>query len=185
MKFINSNIFQLIKINKNVLFFLHEVLTALRFYACGSYQLGIGQDFTISLSQSSVSRSIKSVSQAIRTHLLKDWVKFPMNINDHAQLKQQFYEKYSFPGVIGVIDCTHIAIVSPSSEDSNYPEHIYVNRKGYHSLNVQLICDANMSILNVNAHFPGSVHDAFIWKSSNVRKALQTWQTTEIHILGF
>ncbi|XP_067144810.1 putative nuclease HARBI1 [Centruroides vittatus] len=99
----------------------------------------------------------------------------PFNIQDHAQLKQQFYEKYSFPGVIGAIDCCHVAIVSPPVEDINYPEHIYVNRKGYHSLNVQLICDANMYIMNVNARFSGSVHDAFIWKNSNVRKAFQRW----------
>ncbi|XP_067125936.1 putative nuclease HARBI1 [Centruroides vittatus] len=115
-----------------------RVLAAVRFFACGSYQLGIGQDFTLNISQ-------------------------------------KFYEKYSFPGVIGAIDCCHVAIVSPPVEDINYPEHIYVNRKGYHSLNVQLICDANMYIMNVNARFPGSVHDAFIWKNSNVRKAFQRW----------
>ncbi|XP_067128935.1 putative nuclease HARBI1 [Centruroides vittatus] len=152
-----------------------RVLAAVRFFACGSYQLGIGQDFTLNISQKSVSRAIRSVSVAIRDNLLKDWVRMPFNVQDHAQLKQQFYEKYSFPGVIGAIDCCHVAIVSPPVEDINYPEHIYVNRKGYHSLNVQLICDANMYIMNVNARFPGSVHDAFIWKNSNVRKAFQRW----------
>lgn len=51
----------------------------------------------------------------------------------------RFFEKYGIPGVIGVIDCTHIAIVPPNTDDPFYPEHIYVNRKGYHSINTQLV----------------------------------------------
>lgn len=38
------------------------------------------------------------------------------------------------PGVIGCIDCTHIAITRPVEE-----EHTFFNRKGYHSLNVQMV----------------------------------------------
>jgi len=40
-----------------------------------------------------------------------------------------------FPGIIGAIDRTHIAIVSP-----NIQEHLYINRKLYHSLNVLIVC---------------------------------------------
>lgn len=46
----------------------------------------------------------------------------------------RFYAKYQFPGVVGCIDCTHVALVAPKEN-----EHIYVNRKKYHSLNVQLV----------------------------------------------
>lgn len=43
------------------------------------------------------------------------------------------------PGVIGCIDCTHVAIVAPPVNDEHHPERIYINRKNYHSLNVQLV----------------------------------------------
>ena len=52
-------------------------------------------------------------------------------------------------------------------------EHVYLNRKGYHSKNVQLICDLELRIFNVNARFGGSTHDAFIWKRSQVRRFLK------------
>ena len=36
------------------------------------------------------------------------------------------------PGVIGLIDCTHVTIIRPEEN-----EVAYVNRKGKHSINVQ------------------------------------------------
>lgn len=51
----------------------------------------------------------------------------------------RFFSKYGLQGVIGAIDCTHIAITPPKKDDPTYPEHIYVNRKGYHSINTQLV----------------------------------------------
>lgn len=43
-------------------------------------------------------------------------------------------EHIGFPGIIGAIDCTHIAIIRPWEK-----EHNYLNRKGYHSKNVQIV----------------------------------------------
>lgn len=43
------------------------------------------------------------------------------------------------PGTIGAIDGTHIAIVAPPKNDVLYPEHAYINRKRFHSINTQLV----------------------------------------------
>ena len=42
----------------------------------------------------------------------------------------------------------------------------YLNRKNFHSVNVQLICDAKCVLLNVVARWPGGTHDAFILRNS-------------------
>ena len=89
------------------------------------------------------------------------------------QVRLNFSQQHGFPGVIGCIDCTHVAIIPPPQNDAEHPEHLYVNRKNYHSINVQLICDANLKILNVNAKFPGSTNDAYIWSGSNVQNLLR------------
>lgn len=51
----------------------------------------------------------------------------------------RFNTKYNFPGIVGIIDCTHIGIFPPKTDDPVHPEYIYVNRKNYHSINVQLV----------------------------------------------
>ena len=51
----------------------------------------------------------------------------------------RFWAECQFPGAIGCIDCTHVAIFPPPKNDPIFPENIYVNRKGCHSINVQLV----------------------------------------------
>ena len=84
-----------------------------------------------------------------------------------------------FPNTIGAIDCTHIRIRAPSPEP--YP---YFNRKGYHSINVQLICDANMNILNAVARWPGGSHDAFILQNSSVGMRLDREAAGDAWLIG-
>ncbi|CAH1981438.1 unnamed protein product [Acanthoscelides obtectus] len=76
-------------------------------------------------------------------------------------------DKFGFPGVIGCVDGTHIAISRPARE-----AHNFYNRKGYYSLNTQIICDDNLKILSLNANFPGSNHDSYIWRHTRVRQYL-------------
>lgn len=89
-------------------------------------------------------------------------------------------EKAGFPSVIGCIDCTHIAILGPSHE-----EHNYINRKGYHSKNVQIICSYNLEILNINSRYPGSSNDAFIWRASQVKLVLQESYNRGEYLVNF
>ncbi|KAL5238488.1 hypothetical protein ACI65C_005898 [Semiaphis heraclei] len=75
----------------------------------------------IDLSQSSVSRCISEVVEAInQPEIFNEWVKFPSTLNELTEADNGFYRETGFPGVIGCVDCTHVAIVPPSS-DSGYP----------------------------------------------------------------
>ncbi|RXN21895.1 nuclease HARBI1 [Labeo rohita] len=69
-----------------------------------------------------------------------------------------------FPNVTGTIDCTHIAIKAPPGPN----EGDFVNRKGVHSINVQMVCDSMCHITNVEAKWPGSVHDSRIFRESGL-----------------
>ncbi|XP_031334651.1 putative nuclease HARBI1 [Photinus pyralis] len=152
-----------------------RIYTALRFYATGSYQMDIGHNQYIGVSQPSVSRSVGEVTDAINTpEVFNRWIKFPRNLEELNACRLRFFQKFNFPGVIGCIDCTHVAIFPPNIEHPQYPEYVYINRKGFHSINVQIITDADMRIININARYPGSTNDAFIWQNSNSHNAMRT-----------
>ena len=51
-----------------------------------------------------------------------------------AKTALEFYQMSGFPGVIGVVDGTHVRIQRPSEE-----ERAYINRHHHHSINVQVI----------------------------------------------
>ena len=111
---------------------LVQVLVALRFFASGSFLEVISDTF--GLPKSTVSRCITAVSQALvcRQHMFIVWP----DEDRKTVIKQAFFAKNGFPGVIGCIDCTHIRIQLPRVNENDF-----VNRKGYHSLNIQAICD--------------------------------------------
>ena len=66
------------------------------------------------------------------------------------------------PGVIGTIDCTHVKIPCPGGQDAE----LFHNRKGYFSINVQVVGGPGLEITNIVACWPGSVHDARIFDNS-------------------
>ncbi len=49
-----------------------------------------------------------------------------------------------------------------------------MNRKNYHSINVQAICDARHKFLSVCATKPGSCHDSSIFKGSTIGKKFES-----------
>lgn len=51
----------------------------------------------------------------------------------------RFFTNYHIPGVIGIIDGSQIGIFPPVTNNTQYPEFIYVNRKGFHAINAQFV----------------------------------------------
>ncbi|XP_063910658.1 putative nuclease HARBI1 [Zophobas morio] len=140
----------------------------------GSYQNSIGQDYRSPMSQSSVSRSIHVVIDIIidQFHHI---IKFPRTVEEITVTKNRFFQRFQLPGVVGCIDCTHVPISGEALVLGNIdvPRLVFMNRKGYFSLNCQIICDSNLRILHMGARFPGSVHDAAIWQLSDIQVYLR------------
>lgn len=111
-----------------------RIFTALVFFGTGTYQRVIGQSFQLAVSQQTASRSINEVCLLIVEHLSDRFITFPQTAEEKINIKESFMERTQFPGVIGALDCTHIGIIKPDME-----EHNFLNRKGFHSKNVQIV----------------------------------------------
>ncbi|XP_029345390.1 uncharacterized protein LOC115034074 [Acyrthosiphon pisum] len=86
-----------------------SVLTALRFYASGSYQQDIGENRASLMSQSAVSQCITEVTKALNQPLVfSKHVYFPRTIDELNIVRQKFFEKYRIPGIVGIVDGTTV-----------------------------------------------------------------------------
>ena len=134
-----------------------QVLITLRFLASGSFQQVTG-DTVAGLDKSTVSRIIRRVTVAL-SRKLDQFVKFPDTEEERDSIKQGLYEIANFPCAIGVIDASHIKIIAPKDNEWDF-----VNRKRYHSINVQGICDHNGTTFNFHSQFlmPDACSTSFI-----------------------
>uniref|UniRef100_A0A915I416 DDE Tnp4 domain-containing protein n=1 Tax=Romanomermis culicivorax TaxID=13658 RepID=A0A915I416_ROMCU len=90
----------------------------------------------------------------------REFIKFPTS-QQLIQQKQKFFEQGRFPKVIRLTDGTHIRIIVPAQF-----ENVYVNRKSFHSLNVQGVCDAPSYFTNLTTMWPSSTYDAHVFNES-------------------
>lgn len=146
-----------------------EFFSALHFYGRGTYQTAVGKDANTCLSQTKISNSIRKFSKAISTQLMLKYVKFPQTEDEITSVSAKFEEDSGFKNCIGIIDGTHVALTALRKEI----EHGYINRKGFHSLNVQIICESELRITNVNARYPGRNHDSYIYGNSQIYTHLE------------
>lgn len=151
-----------------------QVLAALGFYTSGSFQSSMAD--TIGISQASMSRCVSNVTRAL-VEKAPQFITFSRDASSTDQSFQEFQRVAGFPGVLGVLDCVQVAIKAPNSEDLSY-----VNRKGFHSVGCQLVCNARGLLLSAETYWPGGLKDTEVLQQSALYKLLQ--DTEEGWLLG-
>ncbi|KAF2894582.1 hypothetical protein ILUMI_11592 [Ignelater luminosus] len=95
-----------------------------------------------------------------------------------------FHERsHGFPGVVGARDGCHIPIKQTVNN-----AHDYYNRKQFHSIILQGICDHRKVFLNIHVGMPGRVHDARVLRNSPICNSLTNMQDPLLiehgHLIG-
>lgn len=134
------------------------------------------------ISKSTAWSYVQKVCTAL-VNLSGNYILWPKGEKAQETIKK-FKERQGFPGVLGAIDGSHIPITPPSDQQT-----AYCNRKSYHSIILQAICDADYRFTDVFAGYAGSVHDARVFNNSHVGKKINTvplelFPNTNTHILG-
>lgn len=156
---------------------INQVLITLRFYATGSFQLCTGDNFLVS--QSSVSRIFAKISHyiALKSNI---YITMPQTRFAIGKINSDFYKIARFPRVLGTIDGTHIKIQSPGGDTAE----LYRNRKGWFSINVQMVANANLKVMDIVTCYPGSAHDSTIFNESRLRVKLEDDAFGDCYLLG-
>jgi hypothetical protein len=147
-----------------------QVLASLRFLASGCF-FQVAADIA-GIDKSSVSRVVLDFCKSIVSKS-QDFVKFPFSDDKKNENKLKFYKMGGFPSCILCIDGFHVKICTPHQDENSF-----VNRKGVHSINVQAMTDADMKFADMVVRWPGSTHDSFIFRSSEIHDYLRVNHTT-------
>lgn len=76
-----------------------------------------------------------------------------------------FEDNLGFPQCVGVVDGTHIPIMSPVECPADY-----YNRKGFHSIIMQGTVNHLGHFIDIYLGWPGGVHDAKVFVNSTLYK---------------
>ena len=111
------------------------------------------------VSVSFVCNCVKEVCEAIRRYF-SNVIRFPTGV-ELMQVIEDYENKWGFPMCAGCIDGTHIPILAPKENHKDY-----INRKGFHSFQMQAVVDSQYLFRDVVVGWPGSVHDARVLSNS-------------------
>lgn len=156
---------------------MDKLLITLRFLATGDFYISMG-DFT-GIHKTTAGRTIKNGIQVL-CNLFQQIIKLPQTELEKQVVQTDFYDVSYFPRVIGAIDCTHIKIQSPGGDNAE----IFRNRKGYFSLNCQVVCNAKLKIMDLVCRWPGSASDSHIFENSAIKMRLENGEMGNGVLLG-
>ena len=114
------------------------------------------------LGRSTVGKIVLETCNIMATKLLSRYVRFPEGTR-LREVVEGFEVCWGFPQVAGAIDGTHIPIISPLENPSDY-----YNRKGFYSIIMQAVVDFRGLFLDTYIGWPGKVHDARVFSNSSV-----------------
>ncbi|XP_066599949.1 putative nuclease HARBI1 [Prorops nasuta] len=122
-------------------------------------------------------RAVKRVVKAL--YIIRNtFIRWPTR-EEREATANNIKEKYKFPRVLGIVDGTHIRICTPKENSV-----AYVNRKGYPSIQPQVICNEKREFIHCYAGMPGSVHDMRVFKYSGVQQKCSEDFFGNKHLLG-
>ena len=143
-----------------------KLAVTLRFLATGESYRNLATGFLVAAN--SISVFVPDVCDDIIEEFMEETIVIPVTPEGWKEVAQGFASKWNFHHTIGAIDGKHIAIESPTNGGS-----CYHNYKGYHSLVLLGLVDAEGRFLYVDVGAQGSASDGGIFSVTSLRTALE------------
>ncbi|XP_063221343.1 uncharacterized protein LOC134530450 [Bacillus rossius redtenbacheri] len=133
----------------------------LRFLATGeTYQ---SLSFAYRITASTLSGIIPSTCRAIYDALKDDYLKVPNTTEEWSKVSRDFYDQWNFPNCLGAMDGKHIQFQVPRC----YGSYFY-NYKGFNSIVLLAVVDANYRFLFLDVGCNGRVSDGGVYNNSDL-----------------
>ena len=119
------------------------------------------------VSVSSCHKIFKNFIETIVPVFSNELIKWP-SLNEFKHIATKFSQNSKFPAlIVGAVDSRENPIIMPKDHQESY-----FNRKGFHSIKIQAICDYKGLFLDVFVGWPGKSHDARTFRNSPIHEKL-------------
>ena len=108
------------------------------------------------------------VCKAILKEFQHGYLTCPTDPEDWKKVEERFRNRWNVPHAVGALDGKHIAIKKPKKSGSEY-----FNYKGYFSLVVLALVNAEYKFLRVNMGASGSLSEAQIFNYSKLKRRIE------------
>lgn len=129
--------------------------------SCCEYRIVANQ---FGIHKATVCKTIHEFVKATNKILIEKYLHFP-NETEAITISSHFEQRSKIPNIIGFIDGTHIPILPPSK---GYRD--FVNRKGWPSLILQAVVDAEYKFIDISIKTTGRSHDSTALMNSYLYK---------------
>ena len=110
----------------------------------------------------------KFVRKAISKEFQQEYLMCPTDPKDWKKIEERFRKRWNVPHAVGALDGKHIAIKKSKKSGSEY-----FNYKGYFSLVILALVNADYKFLWVNVGASGSSSDAQIFNRSKLKRRIE------------
>jgi hypothetical protein len=144
-----------------------KLAITLRYFATGMtfHELSFG----FRVPHNSISILVKEVCEAIIEEYGDEVLVTPRTPEAWLEVVRDFLNLWNFAHTLGALDGKHFAIKCPTKSGS-----LYHNYKGFFSIILLGLVDANYKFLWVDVGIPGSNSDAGIFNASTLKQALES-----------
>ena len=143
-----------------------KLAITLRFLATGNSYHSLAYAFRVP--HNTISVFLGEVCEAIIAEYGDEVVTLPDSEDDWRELSDKFGSRWNFHNAIGAIDGKHIAIKAPKNSGT-----VYHNYKGFFSIILLGVVDADYKFIWVNVGANGSTSDCAVFNQSDLKTALE------------
>ena len=118
--------------------------------------------------RTTICKFVPQVCKAILKEFQQDYLMCPTDPEDWKKIEEKFRNRWNVPITVGALYGKHIAVKKPKKSVSEY-----FNYKGYFSIVLLALVDADYKFLWVNVGVSGSLSDAQIFNHSKLKRRIE------------